>query len=228
MDNTNNQKWIYARGITFLLLGMLIVYFSVTTLVEKRFQEIEQNTRQQISQQMTLLAVIAEATARNGADAVTESIVRDCPVSERSKFDDLLGRLDSGLNFSQLTELDRLFGRCGSFYSERKLVMVARLAREIEVYENYVNQLSVITGDDLSPEFKLEEWKSLAEAENKLSGLFAQLVISQDKIIGTLLEGKSPSSPEIAQILHEVGQVQETLTVTNTQTSNLRSRLISL
>ena len=58
-------------------------------------------------------------------------------VMTKVSFDDLLGRLNDGLSRTQLVELERLFGRCGSFTSDRKSVMVSRLAREIEIYENY-------------------------------------------------------------------------------------------
>ncbi|MCB9810208.1 hypothetical protein H6781_01250 [Candidatus Nomurabacteria bacterium] len=228
MNTVNKTHWLSGKNLVVLLIGMLVMYFGVTTMVDKRFAEFETNTRSQITEQLVLVSAISEATSRNGADAVTESIVKDCSVSERIQFDDLLNNLNNNLNRTQLTELERLFGRCGSFYSERKSVMVARLTREVEILEGYVNQLSVILDKDISSEYSLEDWKKLSEEEKKQSELFANLVVLQDEIISTLLSGKNAQSPEIEEILQQVREVQETLLVANAQASALRSRLISL
>ena len=228
MDNDQKYSFINSKNILLILLGIGILYVLVNTLVNNRFQEIELQTREQISKQLSLLSVIAETTSRNGADPVTESIVRDCAVDERVKFDDLLGRLDGGLSRSQLVELERLFGRCGSFSSDRKSVMVSRLTREIEIYEDYVNQLTLISGEDHTIQYDVEKWQSLSEKEQKQSELFSNLVRLQDEIITTLLDGKSANSPEITEILQRVREVQEALILANTQAKNIRSELIPL
>jgi hypothetical protein len=217
-----------AKNIFLLLLGLGLLYILFTSTVDNRFKEIELSTRLQIANQQIVLTAIAEITARNGADAITESVVRDCTISERVQFDDLIGRLDSGLVRNELVELERLFGRCGSFYSERKSVMVTRLAREIEIYENYVSQLSVIIEEDASASFPVKKWQALAAGEKKQSELFSKLVRLQDEIISTLLDGLAVSSPEITDILQEVQEAQGTLIVTNKQTSKIRSELIPL
>lgn len=227
MNTANKGHWFNGKNLIVLVIGMLVMYLGVTTMVDKRFVEFETSTRSQITEQLVLVTAIAEATSRNGADAVTESIVKDCSVTERIQFDDLLNKLNNNLNRTQLTELERLFGRCGSFYSERKSVMVARLNREVEILEGYVNQLSVILGKDVSDKYSLSDWKTLAEEEKKQSELFAKLVVLQDEIIGTLLSGKNAQSPEIVEILQQVREVQETLLVANAQASTVRSRLVS-
>ena len=216
------------KNIFLLFFSLTIIYLIITSLVNNRFQAIELHTRAQIAEQQTLLATIAEITARNGADSVTEAIVRDCTIKERSVFDDKLGRLDDGLPRTELVELERLFGRCGSFYSERKSVMVARLSREIEIYRDYVDQLSVILGEDMSDDFFVAKWEVLATEESKQSEYFSKLVKLQDEIITALLAGRVASSPEIVEILREVREVQETLLVANKQASNIRSELIAL
>jgi cell fate (sporulation/competence/biofilm development) regulator YlbF (YheA/YmcA/DUF963 family) len=216
------------KQIAAVVLTLVAAYFLMTTLVQSRFNELEQNTRLAIADQQSILISIAEVTARNGADPVTESVVMDCSVSERTEFDTLLGSLNGGLKQSELATLERLFGRCGAFYAQRKAVMVSRLTREIEVYETYVTQLSAIVGSDLSAAFSVEEWKSLVTEEKKQSDLFTNLVRVQDQIITTLLSGKSATSPEIQDILQQAREIQETLLVANKQASTLRAGLISL
>lgn len=225
--NTQTQSKFNLKVVGAFLLGVALVYFLVNMLTENRFQDLELQTRVLISQQEAVLATIAETTARNGADSVTEQIVKDCSVSERSTFDTLLGQLNNGLPQAQLVELERLFGRCGSFYSERKSVMVSRLAREIEVYESYVNQLSTVLGEETAEDFQIPQWNKLAEEEQKQSLLFSQLVTQQDLIINTLLSGKAANSAEITEILREVKEIQETLVVTNQQVANTRAELVS-
>lgn len=228
MKQMDFSQWLNSKTITMALLGVLLAYFIITTAIQSRFQEIEFNTRVLIENQESVLVGIAEATARNGADSVTESIVKDCALKERSSFEDLLSRLDDGLSLTQLTELERLFGRCGSFYSERKAVMVAKLVREIEVYETYIQQLNLLTSTDESSNYSLEQWNALAAEEKKKSDLFAELVRLQDEIISTLLSGKNAASPEIIEILQQVKEVQETLVVASKQASAIRDTLVTL
>jgi len=223
--NTKTNSRI--KLVVVWVLGIALVYFLVNVITERRLQDLELQTRVLISQQEAVLATIAETTARNGADSVTEQIIKDCSVSERSTFDTLLGSLNNGLSQSQLVELERLFGRCGGFFAERKSVMVSRLAREIEIYQTYVDQLSTILNKDTATEFEINQWDKLAQEEQKQSDLFSQLVVKQDQIISTLLTGKSASSPEIIEILREVKEIQETLIVTNKQVSTIRAELIS-
>jgi len=213
--------------IASFVLAVGLVYFLVHNFAENRFQDLESQTRLLISEQQAVLATIAETTARNGADSITEQIIKDCSLSERSTFDTLLGSLDKGLTQTELVELERLFGRCGGFYSERKSVMVSRLAREIEVYETYVEHLETLLDADVANEFQISLWNKLAEEEQKQSELFSQLVIKQDQIISTLLDGKSASSEEIEQILREVNEIQGTLVVTNKQVAKVRAELTS-
>lgn len=211
-------------------LGLLLLgsYLTAKVIVSERLESLEFAIRSQLSAQQATLVAIVEATARGGADAVTESIVRDCTLPERSEFDTLLGRLNSGLSRTELVTLERLFGRCGSFYADRKAVMSARLTREIEVYEAYVTQLSMVHGEDVSATFVVGRWKELAAEEEKQSQLFGELVLAQDKIISTLLSGSSATSPEMAEILEEARQIQETLFVANKQSAALRGELIPL
>ena len=225
---TERSNWWSGKNIIVILLGISIVYLLFNASVKNRLHDIELNSRAQVSEQQVRLVTIAEATARNGADTVTETTIRDCAVTERVSFEALLDRLDSGLTRSELVELDRLFGRCGNFYSIKKAVMVAKLTREIEMYEVLVNHLNTIVKDDITIDFSVDDWLLLSEMENKQSVLFAHLVNLQDRIIVTLLDGKSVSSEEIKEILHEVNETQETLGVINSQASQIRSSLVPL
>ncbi len=226
--NTQIKNFLNPKYILIATLLIFALYITVNNIIDNRLERVESEARINIANQKATLLAIAETTARNGADSVTESIVKDCSTEERSQFEDYLNRLNTGLINSELSELERLFGRCGSFYSDRKSVMVSRLAREIEVYEAYVAQLSVILDKDITDEYLVEKWNNLASAEKEQSELFAKLVQQQDKIISTLLAGKLQSSPEIIDILKEVKETQESLVYSNKQASTVRAELAAL
>lgn len=228
MNSRITDGWQKYKNVLIMFVGIAVAYVVIVAVVQEKLEDLSNLIELQISEQETLLSTIAETTARNGADTVTESIVRDCAISERDRFDTLLGSLDKNLSMSELTELERLFGRCGTFYSERKSVMVTRLAREIEIYAAYVAQLEMITDENEVEKFNVALWQTLSDQEKKQSELFTKLVQLQDKIISTLLEGKSVDSSEIAAVLQDVKGTQESLMVANKQAAEARSILISL
>lgn len=221
------NNFLSVKNLLVLAIGAAIVYGLTTHIVSERLQNLEQQAELLAADQESVLVAIAETTARNGADAITESIIQDCSLDERDRFEELLNGLNSGLPRTELVELERLFGRCGGFFAERKAVMVARLSREIEVYESYVLQLEEITGREVT-EANLSEWQTLAAEERKQSQLFSELVRKQDEIISALLAGNSPDSEEVRGILREVTEIQGNLIVANQQAANLRSNLVNL
>lgn len=216
------------QNVILFVVFAILSYVMIVIIVEEKLEDLHNQVEVQIKDQQSLLATIAETTARNGADTITEAIVRDCSLVERTTFDDLLERLDKGLSTSELTVLERLFGRCGSFYSERKAVMVARLSREIEVYGSYGEQLKAISDKKTVDSYQVETWQHLAKVEKTQSAQFAALVAQQEKIIATLLSGKSATSPEIQSILKEVKETQQTLTSSNAEAATIRTELLPL
>jgi len=206
---------------------MTIGYLAANYIADERIKTVKEHTSELIHEQEALLATIAETTARNGADDIIDQTIIDCPIDERVRFDELLSRLNTGLSVTELQELDRLFGRCGNFYAVRKSVMVSRLEREVGLYRLFVEQLAKLSGADAVTAFPVSEWERLVVLERKQSQLFSQLVLDQDKIIATLLAGKSATSQEILTILQEVQSTQQTLIVTNAQAAEVRTLLVT-
>lgn len=219
---------LYVKFAGLLVVFAAVVYYAGSFIAGKRLENVSTVLRNQIAEQQAQLTAIAEITARNGADSITESVVRDCVTSERTEFDTLLGNLNRGLSTTELQKLERLFGRCGGFYAERKAIMASRMMREIEVYQNYVAQLEAVTDESLADEYRIETWRQLAGEEKKQGELFAEMVTLQEKIITTLLEGKSAQSEEIKTILAEVSETQGNLIVASKQAGAIRQSLISL
>jgi len=225
----NIQKFLrrHPNVIVFVAFAALS-YSLVVVIVSKKLSDLELRLEVQTSDQRTLLNSIAETTARNGADAVTESIVRDCSIDERNDFDKLLSRLNDGLSPTELQSLSRLFDRCGSFYAERKSVMVSRLSREIDVYSSYVDQLKTISSKKTVDSYQVNRWKDLATAEQKQSDAFTNLAVEQGSIIRALGSGKDPKSDEVKNILKNVRELQQKLADSNAEAAAVRSDLIKL
>lgn len=217
-----SENIIIISGLLILsvLLGMYIA--------SERVDSFKVAARVQVIEQKAVLNTIAETIARNGADSVTESVIRDCPVIERMRFDSLLGRLDSGLGFSELQELDGLFSSCASFFSDRKSLMAARFSRESEAYESQVKLLDTLTSGDEFAGAQVTDWKLLVAEERKQSELFAELVRAQKEIIDALSEGKSAGSEEIVSILTDVNETREALAFSRQQAEQIRNKVTSL
>jgi hypothetical protein len=217
----------YSNGIIFIACCVL-AYALAVTIVNKKLEDYRSRVEVQISDQRALLNTIAEVTARNGADQVTEAIVHDCSIDERNDFDSLLSRLNGTLTPVELARLNRLFDRCGLFYAERKSVMVARLVREIDVYSSYVDQLKTISSKKNVDSYSVETWKKLATAEQKQSRAFTKLATDQGNIIQALSSGKSSNSEEVKAILKEVHDTQQELANAYSEAIDIRTELIKL
>lgn len=222
-----NKNFKYAK-ITKALAFVVVLYSISAFIVYLRLGSVRDQVTLQITEQQTLLIALSETTARNGADSVTESIVKDCDVKERADFDDLLGGLDKGLSRAELLKLENLLGSCGSFYAERKALMVSRLDRELEVYVAHVEQLKTLTTIDSVSSYDVDGWLRLVEQEKEQSELFTSLVTQQNLIIETLISGTRTDSEEMKAILEAARETQEALLLTNRQTAQTRATLIPL
>ena len=88
--------------------------------------------------------------------------------------------------------------------------------------------LKAISDKKTVDSYQVETWQHLAKVEKTQSAQFAALVAQQEKIIATLLSGKSATSPEIQSILKEVKETQQTLTSSNAEAATIRTELLPL
>jgi hypothetical protein len=216
-------KYGLAGVLTALLIAGIVQF-----LVSERLETFEQVIAVQHEKQRALLGVLAETTARNGADSITETIVRDCELDQRDRFDTLLGSLDAGLSQSELVELERLFASCGSFFAERKSIMVSRLERELDLYISYTEQLETLTDESYQESAQIQAWTNLVDFEKQQDAHFSTLVRLQENIINALLAGNITDSEEIQTILAEVREARENLAFANTRAAELRQEVLTL
>ncbi len=215
--------------LTLILTIILLIglYFIVRYTIDAQNRETVAALDTAIVEQEKNLLTLAEITRTNGADTATERIIVDCTYDERQQFDKLLDVLSASISKQQLTDLNTLFYKCGSFYADRKSVMATRLVREVAIYADYLKLRSVMSGDNGDIK-SVESWTNLAEAELKTAEFFNQLVSLQGKVITELNAGKNADSPEIAETLKEVNTVRGQMLVLSKQIEVYKTEALTL
>ena len=222
MQLSNRHFILGIIGLGILLWGISQYTDSV---VAKKLDSTSLALETNIAEQELVLSTIADLTKRNEADEITERIVVDCSPNERQQFETLLNKLSGAISRSELTELDRLFFFCGSYFANKKSVMAARMSREVTVYEEYIALRSRILKVDDMLSNRVTLWQRIADDELKMAADFTKLVELQRDIIMALLAGKSRDSEEIAATLSTVTEIKNNMTVRIQQIETTRREL---
>lgn len=214
--------------IITLVVAVLCGYIVAERVVKSRLAEVVALSQVEIAKQLATVASVSEVMASGGVDSVTESVIKDCPASERNRFDELLSRLNGGLSRPELQELSRLYDRCASYFARRKAVMAARLEREVEVYELLTNRYFLLTASQSDESFQIVEWMELVTLEKSQSEVFERLVSMQGSIISELLLGRTADSTELTNLLKEVNETQQMQAYNVLQMTELRKKLTQI
>jgi hypothetical protein len=183
--------------------------------------QIEMAVHERIVATTEHIMSLALVTDRNGADELTERIVSDCP--RRTEFENLLNMLNTATR-KDLISAQQLFESCGSFYAERKALMVAQLEREYTLLENDLALLNILR--DLTPEEEaLRTWKEIVELEIMRSSLLSEQTALQADIIRLLIEGSASS--RIQELVRQAQELGQSLSVTDAQIDALRTNIAS-
>lgn len=208
-------------SINLFIIALLVT--GTAWYVHSATRAVSDELALRINAQTDRIAELAVATARNGADEAIASAVEDC--SRRDEFDTLLGKLGS-LSYKELIEVQQLFESCGSFYAERKALMVSRMERELEVLEEYV-ALRTQIDERASEDARSTAWKELVAKEIERSILLKDQVVIQGNIIALLMKGSGPGSREVRSELEEAQQIMESLSVIGRQVEGFHDTLIN-
>src|SRR3989344_1954460 len=190
-----------------LIAGLLIVYVSASVVVEKRMYDLRLNTDASYEVQEEAVVATAKLLSQGAANEAIAQVVSECPLSEMSRYDDLLSSLDKGLARADLVALETLFNRCGDTASSRRAGMALLLGSEVDV--------ETLTG-----------WQTLSQKEKEISVLFSKLVIAQGEIIKALLNNVAPTEITVENIRASAQKVREDLSVLTGEASTLRKTLI--
>lgn len=172
-------------------------------------RDIESYIHERITKQEAVLLELSEITDRNGADVITEKIIADCP--RRNEYEALLTKLGSLLK-KDLIVLQGLSESCGSFYEERKALMVAKMDRELTALIEYTDVLRILN-TKAADGVELDTWKQIVALEKVRSTLLIDQNIIQENIITALISGATVQSTQVADFVHEAEEINQLLSV---------------
>ena len=209
-----------------IFVATLLVFMSLSLIVGTWFvhynqSSLETKLRTELNLEREKLMSLAEITDRNGADAVIETIIVDC--QRRSEFESLLVELDT-LSPKELITLQTLYESCGSFYTERKALMVSKLEREYEVYTRLITLLSTLTSHGLES-YEQATWQELIDIEKSRSALLTDQTRIQADIITSLIVGESVQGQKVKELVREAGEIYDLLGVHARQAKEKRDLL---
>ena len=205
-------------------LHALIIIVVITLsawYIDASRSDVEAKLSARIESSLARIQALAETTDRNGADALTERIISDCP--RRSEFENLLNGLNTATR-RDLIAAQQLFESCGAFYAERKALMVSHLEREFSMLDEDLVLLAALR--DLTPrEVNFRKWQQVVKLETERSALLNEQTSIQADIIKLLIEGGGTLRiQELVQNAQEIGQ---SLTVLDAQVDVFRTNLTS-
>lgn len=211
---------------THLLVALHTIIIAVVILAAAWYidyvrSETENALMARIQETVLRIESLAEVTDRNGADALTEQIISDCP--RRDEFETILNSLNTARG-RELITAQQLFESCGAYFAERKALMVAQLEREYQSLE--ADRMLLMTLRDLTPEeLAYVDWSELITLEKDRSALLFEQTAIQGEIISLLIEGGNGA--RINELVRHAQSVGQSLSVTDAQIDALRNKLMS-
>lgn len=208
--------------LTIALLAFVIAILIVGSAwyIDTALENVETRLESNISASHAKLSELAIMTDRNAADVLTEQIITDC--ARRSEFENLLNTLGSASQ-RELLSAQNLFESCGSFYAERKALMVAQLERE---YQGLLSTMALVRElrDLTAEEDRLTQWGTLVELEQTRSNFLNEQTSIQSEIITLLIDDRAQS--RITELVRQAQNINESLKVTDAQIDKIRLTLI--
>lgn len=216
------KKYIENHLLMTLTLGLVAGAIMLGAWVAHSNQKnAEQIVLERIQAEEKLMFTLATLTDHNGVDAAIENIVGDC--TRRDEYESLLVSLQT-LSKKDLVSAQNLFESCGSFYVERKALMVAKLDREFQAYTDFVVLLEEFREDsNIIRNFKV--WEELVSLEKNRSTLLHDQSQIQSQIITLLISGSTAASKDVVLLVREAGEMSELLSVADHKIDELRKTL---
>ncbi len=213
---TNSPQHIQI-AIQLLIIACAIV--AGVWVAQSNKNDLATQIEGRLTTQVALLKDLAVVTDRNGADPAIATIISDCP--RREEYESLLIKLGM-LTKKDLVTMQSLFESCGSFYAERKALMVAKIERELDEYLSLIEFLEILDGQ-IPDSREIERWKEIVTLEKNRSELLTDQNIIQAEIITLLISGSTVQSKEVSTLVLEAQEIGELLSVSDQKIDVLRN-----
>ncbi len=209
---------------THLYIALNAIIFAVLLIVGGWYMHytndhLVRTIKTHIDHSLKTLSELATLTDGNSANEFVLGILSDCP--RREDFEAHLTRLGTQ-NMKELLATQQLFESCGSFYAERKALMVSELEHEFQKIVLDLEYLKKLR--DLKPEEnEYLRWGELVRLERERSSFLMEQTKLQADIIHLLITGNSASV--VQERVRQAQNIAESLTVTDAQIDALRTDL---
>jgi len=217
---TNKLTLIICASSLLLALGIFCIWFYIHTV---QLQYV-QHTKDALAVEEQKLISIANLTSNDRIDATVESIIIDCTIENRARFDQQLSILPQ-LKGLQLTEIEQLFYMCGDFYAQKKAVMVSRLQSQFEFFSTLVLLTSHIDTRVTPLTYKMSQWTEFVELQKKQSDLSLKLVDIQGAIILQLKKNTSINSNELQALVVDGQKTRDAVSAVSVEIETVQKQL---
>lgn len=214
------EKQLHFTLAKILILGALAV--SLGTGVAYVQKQVYVGTlEEQLRVSEKILGEYAVLTDRNDVDSTLLTILHDC--ERRNEYEALLNSLAS-LSKRDLITIQSLSESCGTFYADRKTLMVMRMEREFASYEQLLELRSTLA--PRSQEYPVQKWRELINAEKKRGEILQEQVYIQEAIVTELIKGSSSQSKAVQDLVVAAREITEQMDVLDVQIDGLRGELL--
>jgi len=214
----------YKNFIGGVLVGSLVVYAVAQFYTTKKLTQLEVSLTHSIEKEMNEVRDLVEIIGSGGVTRSAEVTIIDCSPEERELFETRLGQLDSGLNSSDLEEIDFLFSRCAPVHAVRRALVVLDFSRQLESLESLIAQRKQIDSfekfDDL-----LSDLKALLKVEEDITRLSLDIVYLQREILDKLLSGARVAGADLDSQREAGAKLRQELQRAATDAHDLRKSL---
>ena len=217
-----------AKNALFLgiLFGVIAVYGLASTIATHRTQAAQVLLQEEITRLESEAVKVAAAINKNETMYGVDQLLSNCSVEDRSDFETLLSRLESGLSKAELSNLSQFFDRCAAVSAQKRTILTIYL-------ENIVKSLSVAieARKSLSKyeemDTRLMRYQELLQAEKVINTQLFTLVDLQAEIITSLQTGVGVVSKE-ADLLRSKGGTIQSEIAAKTEIANLLRKELQL
>jgi len=211
----------------FLLLGLACVaagWFVAQYVISNRTEVFTASLHRSLSDQHAIVLNKIESMRGDTVSDTVSSLVADCNIEQRQRFDTLLDRLESPMTQAELSELHKLFNECAYFFSDRRRLLSLELSGAVHTLEVLSGVAAKYSLTPIS-ESNLSLYNEIANNERQLASLFNQLVKYQGAIIAELLSGNTPQAPALVAIREAVRVTRSEMNTTTVQIETARRQI---